>query len=105
MGIEDWSDLFPQTITHAEFAGRDDYGAPAYGSAVEYGARIVGKQKLIKKSDGSEAMSTSLIWILGSPTITTEDQITLPDGSTPPILSVEHFPDADGDHHSKAYLG
>ena len=105
MGIEDWSDLFTQTITHAEFAGRGEYGAPAYGSAVSYDARIVDKQKLVKKSDGSEALSTSSVWIQGNPTITTEDEITLPDGRTPPILLVEHFPDDDGDHHTKAYLG
>jgi len=105
MGIEDWSGLFPQSITHAEFAGRDEYGTPAYGSPASYSARIVAKQTLVKKADGSEALAKSIVWILGTPTLTTEDEITLQDGSTPPILMVEHFPDADGDHHSKAYLG
>ena len=104
MPISDWSDLFTQTITHAAFNTRDSYGKSSFDSGVNYSARIVFKQKLVRKDDGSEVLSRGIVWILGNPTITSEDQITLPDGSTPPILSYEQPSDEDVAHHVKVFF-
>ncbi len=104
MPISDWSDCFPQTITHAAFNARDEYGKPSFDSGVSFDARIVFKQKLVRKKDGSEIMSRGSVWILGNPVITSEDQITFPDGSTPPILSYEQPSDEDGAHHVKVFF-
>lgn len=105
MPIDDFADCFTETITHSEFGGRDDYGKRSFGSPVSLSARVVKKNKLVKASDGSEVMSTTQVWIQGTPTLTPEDQIILPDGSMPIILSVETYPDDDGDHHSKVFMG
>ena len=106
MGISDWSDLMNQTVSHAEFAGRSEYGVPTYGSSVEYSARVVYKQKFIRKADGSEVLSQGQVWLQSNVVATVEDEITLPDGSTPPILAIERFSDETTDfHHTKIYFG
>lgn len=105
MSVDDFANCFTETITHAEFGGRGGYGERSFGSPASYDARIVKINKLVKTSDGSEKMSTSQVWIQGTPVVTPEDQITLPDGSTPIILSVEKFPDDNGDHHVKVFMG
>lgn len=105
MPISDFADMFPQTIVHSEFGGRDAYGKRSFGSPTSYSARVINRNKLVKASDGSEKMSTSQVWIQGLPTVTPEDQIELPDGTTPIILAVEEYPDQDGDHHVKVFMG
>lgn len=104
MGIQDFADMMPQSVQHAEFATRDAYGKPQYGSSVEYSARVVFLNKLVRGPDGAETVARGHVWLLGSPTVSTEDQLTLPDSTTPPILSVEQFPDEAGLHHTKIYF-
>ena len=105
MPISDFTNLMSDTVQHAEFAGRNAYGLPAYGSAIEYTARVVQKATWIRRADGSEVLAKTVVWIAGTPTITPEDQITLPDSTTPPILNTEKLTDADGAHHVKVYFG
>lgn len=105
MSIDDFSDLFTETITHEEFGGRNSYSKRSFGSPANYSARVVKINKLVKASDGGEVLSTTQVWIQGTPTVTPEDRITLPDGTTPIILSVEKYPDDNGDHHVKVFMG
>jgi hypothetical protein len=104
MAISDWSDLFPFTVYHAEFASRDAYGEKNYGSEAGYSARIINKQKLVRGADGQNVLSSGQVWLLGAPAIDVEDKITLPDNSTPPILATERFSDENGWHHTKVYF-
>jgi hypothetical protein len=104
MAISDFSDMMIDTVTHEEFANRDAYGVKSYGSAASYSARVVYKNKLVRNADGNEVLATGMVWFLGTPNVDTEDRITLPDGSTPKILSVDRFPDGDGLHHTKVYF-
>lgn len=105
MSISDFADMMPHTITLEEFAQRDAYGKPSYGSAVNYSARVSYKSKFIRRADGSEVLAQGEVWILGTPTVTVEDRITLPDGNTPVILMTELLSDELGSHHSKVIFG
>ena len=106
MSVSDWSDLMNQTVSHAEFAGRSEYGKPTYGSPVDYSARVVYKQKLVRRPDGSEVVSQGEVWLQSNVSVTSEDEITLPDNTTPPILAVERFSDETSSfHHTKVYFG
>lgn len=105
MAIEDFLDLMPHTVSHAELAGRDDYGKPTYGSAVDYQARVTYKNQKVRASDGSEVVARGVVWIGGTPIISTDDQLTLPDGSSPIILSFEQYADEIGAHHTKIFFG
>lgn len=101
MPVSDWADLFPATVTIAPYVSRGTYGARTFGTAVSYSARVINKTQRVMAPDGTERIATGAVWILGTPIVTAEDQITLPDGSTPSILSVQPIPDQDGAHHVK----
>ena len=105
MSINDWQDLFPHTIYHAEYISRDAYGQPNYGSEVAYRGRVTYKDQTRYFSDGSTIEIKGTVWIQGTPTVSNDDQITLPDGSTPLILSHELIADESGSHHVKIFFG
>lgn len=105
MAISDFLDLMPHTVQHAAFSGRTAYGKPSYGSQTAYRARWVKKLTKVKDFGGNEVMARHVVWIAGTPDIGAEDQITLPDGTTPVLLSVEEFPDESGGHHVKVFMG
>ncbi len=97
--------LMPHTVTVEPLTGRDDYGRPTYGAAVQYRARVVGKQKLVRAADGAERVSATTVYLASAPGVGPEDRITLPDGSRPPILAVSKVPDEKGAHHEVVYCG
>ncbi len=105
MPVSDFDDMMPHTVTVSEFSSRNAYGDANYGSAVSYTARVIYKDQLIKAKDGSQIMAKGMVWLSGTPTLSTEDLLTLPDGTTPPILSQSLIPDEDGSHHVKVFFG
>lgn len=102
---KDFLALMPHTVTIQPLTGRDEYSRPTYGPGIQYRARVVGKQKLVRAADGSERVSATTIYVVGVSGISPEDRITLPDGSQPPILAVSRMPDERGDHHEVVYCG
>lgn len=105
MPISDWKDMFPHEITHYEFADRDNYGAAVYATPATYKARIIRKPTRVRDIDGHEVVARGKVWLLGKPLVTTQDKIELPDGTSPPIIQVETFPDQSDDHHTCLYFG
>lgn len=98
-------ELMSDTITLKSVSGRDAYNVVTYGTGVSYSARVVHKTTLIRSSNGSEILAKGVVWVYGAPVVTEEDQITLSDGSTPPILGVDRYSDEDGDYFTKVYFG
>ncbi len=105
MSINDFADMLNQTIILAEMASRDAYGKPNYGTPVSYKARVTYKQDLLRDAAGREVLSKGFVWIQGAPTVSPEDQLTLPDNTTPPIVTTEIYYDEVGAHHTKVYFG
>jgi len=115
MGISDWVDMMPHTVSLEPFVSEDAYGLPTYGASVDYRARVIRKPHYVRGQEGKDITADGMVWLgpptsdLTSdtvPTVTTRDRITLPDGTltTPPILSVSKIPDEDGDHHIKIHF-
>jgi len=106
MPISDWVDVMPYIVTYQPVTGRDDYGAPTYGTAVDYTARVRRKhQRVVSRVTGQDTISDCQVWVAGIPSsISTDAKITLPDGSSPKIVSWDVVPDENGDHHTKFYL-
>lgn len=107
MAISEFRDLLHQTITLEPWAGRDGYGAPSYGAAVSYSARVVGKQMLVRDMQGQEVTSQFTIYLLSNVAVDGRSRITLPAGyspTNPPILSVGTYPDEDGIHHTTIFV-
>jgi hypothetical protein len=98
--------LLRQTVTHRPFVSRDRYNKATYGAATPLAARITRRPKLIRAADGQEKMSSAEVWLDVWPTMGQEDQLTLDDGTAPPILRVDRLAGPDGSaHHTKVFLG
>ena len=106
MGVGQFSSMMKQTVTIEAAMGPDNYGQQTLAAGVVYQARVINKLVLVKDNTGREVMSKHQVWLAENPTVTVNDRITLPDLTTPPILSVETYPDdKDDPHHTKIFLG
>lgn len=106
MGIADFLDLMPQTVTLTPFSSIDKYGERTFGTAKNVKARVVDREERIAIAGGEYAIARGKVYLgeLVSPVPSTKDQLTLPDGSTPEILAVRKFPDQAGDHHQVVFF-
>ncbi len=104
MSVDDWADLFTETVTLKPFVSRDARGLVTFGTGTDFKARVIHKPTMVRNKQGSEVVSSGQVWIQGTPTVTPEDEITLPDASTPELLAAISFPDEDGAHHTKIFF-
>lgn len=101
-----FTSLMPSTVTIAGRTGHSNYGVPTWSTGTTYRARIVHKPRFVRVDEAHTLAIRHDVWIASTGnTITADDRITLPDGSTPPILAVERYEDADGPHHVHLMLG
>jgi hypothetical protein len=100
-------DLMTDTVTVNTFSTWDAYGKPSHSTASSsYSARVVKIHKLVRTPDGTEKLATTLAWIASTGFISPNDKITLPDGTSPVILTADAYPDEDGRfHHIKILFG
>lgn len=105
MAISDFLEYMPHTITYQEYLGRSDYGEPSYGSPIEYRARVIYKPSFVRAADGSRIVARGYIWFGTAITVSVEDRVYMPDGTTAQIVMVELMSDEDGLHHTKIYFG
>lgn len=101
---EDFAELIHDTIRISPLTGRDKYGQPVYGSPVERLGRLVRTTKLVRSNDGSLVASSQQLTLGNVPGLTVESSIELPDGSRPTILSVEQYPDENGNLYTMKVL-
>lgn len=80
----------------------NDYGKPTFSAPVDIKARRFEKVKMTRDIEGRETVSTAQIFCEVS-TITTNDRITLPDGTKPLIISVSNVDGFSGYHHTEIY--
>lgn len=105
MDISTWADMMPHTVTIEPWQSIDEYGAPTYGVAVVYRARVQAKIRKIVTAQGEEVVSTITCYIAGLE-ITPRDRMTLPNQfspNQPKILGVGLISDEAGLHHSVVY--
>jgi len=109
MSLSDWEDLCPHTICWEPVLSRDGYGKPTYGAASTFRGRRVFKIERVPsggQGEGAVVLSSSQIWILGTPEVGYEDRVYVQgDIKFPPILNVQKFPDESGDFFVKVLLG
>lgn len=101
-------ELFQTTITQAGWAGMstDGYATATYSTdTTSYPARVVTEQRLVRTFDGTEELSNTTVWVASTSTFSPLDQFTLPDGTTPGLLSLETFRDENGVTHTKLGFG
>lgn len=106
--------LMTDTISWSTAGALDSYGVPTFGAVRSMRARIVEKTGEIRDKAGNVREARGVIWCVQDSTHanaqtflpTADDKVLLPDGTTPPILTVESYPDADGvTHHHRVTFG
>lgn len=105
MNMNDFKHMMPHTVVHTPVLSRDSYGKITYGTGVSYQSRVVYKNKQVRSANGEIVMSAGTVWFAQTISISASDKITLPDGTTPQIISVEKYPDDRGDRFTKIYFG
>lgn len=103
--MNDFTHMMPHTVTHTPVSSRNSYGKITYGTAVSYTARVVYRNKQVRSPSGELVMAAGTVWFAGTVSMSPDDKITLPDGSTPQIISVEKYADDVEDRFTKIYFG
>ena len=99
-------DLMPSTVTVYAKASADAYGKVTFGATgVATRCRIQQTGRVVKGADNRDVYETGVIIFYGTPTITEDSKIVLPDGSTPLILSIRDHNDEDGANHTTVSFG
>lgn len=95
--------LMSTSVTHQAWAGMstDGYVTDTFGTGTVYQARVVSGQRLVRTFDGSEDVAATTVWVASTSTFSALDRWTLPDGTSPPLLSIETFRDETGVTHTK----
>ncbi len=100
--------LMPDTIKISTRTGHNNYGEASYAASTStHAARILEKPGFIHGEGSEEVAYRHVLWVrsTGTTKITATDRLKLPDGTTPPIVAVERYPDEDGPNHVVIKLG
>ena len=85
------------TLTIEPWLSQDVYGKATYGPKVSISARISEKPTRVLDATGQTVVTGAVAWTdAGTTVITSKDRVTLPDGSQPPVISVQRMPDELG---------
>jgi hypothetical protein len=71
-------------------------GVRTFAASTNHSVLIVHKEKMVRAEDGKEHLSVTQIYFLEPKNISMEDEITLPDGKKPQILSVDGLMNPSG---------
>lgn len=98
--------LMPDTVTVYPLSSLDDYGKRAWSATgTSYRCRIQDDSGLHRTPDGREVVITGKAYLYGSPALTTNHKIVLPDGTSPIIVYASVNNDESGSHHTLIRFG
>lgn len=103
--INEFLDMLACSVTHEPRISRDEYGAPTFGAATSYTARIQYKTQMVRANSGEDVLASGSIIFGTVLSVTADDRITLPDGSQPLIISWESPYDEKELVYTKVYFG
>ena len=83
------------------------YGVPSYTTSVTtLKAHYTKDHRETRDNQGNTVAQSGTVWLAGSTTtVEVTAKITLPDGTSPPIISVTHYSDGDGLYGQRLALG
>lgn len=107
MGIvADFGELLVHQISWEQRVSVDSYGKASFGAAIVFTARIDYKRRNFVNAQGQIILTRGTVVIGGTPLVQPGDRITLPDGSTPPILDASTVDDLEGvAYHTEVTFG
>lgn len=99
-------EMMPATVVRSTRSGHTNYGAASFAAATtSIRARIVDKPGFTRNRDGEDVGYRSVAWLASTGVLDISDRFTLPDGTAPPVVAFEKYPDDDGCHHYKLFFG
>lgn len=100
------TDLMVETITIASVSSKDAYGKHTWSAPTSINkCRVQTGSHKVLDTAGQETIAEGKVYVPNHPSVTVNSKLTLPDGTTPPILSVDTFGDERGDHHTVIHYG
>lgn len=95
------------TVTRVTGVDTDGYGEPAYATSVSTcWCRVTQKQTLVRTFEGTQELARTVCWVRSTSSFSPVDRITLPDGTTPELISLDEYKDEAGNpHHHTLYFG
>jgi hypothetical protein len=91
--------LMLETVVWKPLTGRNSAGEPTYGAPTTLLCRIERTQRLVVAKDGQYRVSSNTIYLDDVYGVTVDDQVTLPNSTTPFILNVETLFDDVGPYN------
>jgi hypothetical protein len=100
------TEIMIDTITVASVTAKTAYGVRTWGTATTISnCRVQTGSHKVLDSEGTEKVASGKVYVPGSPTITINDKLTLPNGSQPPIIKVVSVNDQSGANHMVIHYG
>lgn len=99
-------ELMPSTVTIYAQSARDAYGKQSFSATgTEVRCRVVPEIKVMQTADAREVVSAGRVICYGTPAVTTNSRLRLPDGSDAIVLAVQVQNDEEGPHHTVITFG
>jgi hypothetical protein len=86
------------TIVWRKFLSQTGAGEPSYAQVSSFKAYIATSDRIVRSVEGEEVVSKTQLFVNGSDAtqITLKDELTLPNGSKPPIIGIDLLYDEKG---------
>lgn len=100
-------EMMPDTVSFYAESSKDKYAKATFsGTATSVRGRIIFEQNLVKNEQGEDVVTGGRVYLYGDySTLTLGHKITLPNGNSPIIVSVESKKDTAGVHHTIVHFG
>ena len=101
-----FSVMMTQTVSVYAKTSRDAYGKGTFsGTAATFKARVQEDRDVTSGTDMREVMETGTVYAYGTPTVTVDDKIVLPDATVCKVTQVTIVSDENGPHHTVIRFG
>jgi hypothetical protein len=98
--------MMPSVITIYPKTSRDGYGKGTFsGSGTAVRCRIQDAQNVSSGSDTRDVIETGVIYCYGTPTVTVDDKVVMPDSKVVKITAIDVVGDDEGLHHTIIRFG
>lgn len=99
-------EMMPSTVTVFPQSSRDAYGKQTFaGTGTVVRCRVVPTNDVIRDANGREVVASGRVLCYGTPAVTVDSRLLLPDGSDAIVVAVQVQNDEDGAHHTVVTFG
>lgn len=101
-----YASMMPSTVQRSTRSGHSNYGSPTYSTTItRIRARVVAKPGFVRNQTGEDVAFHTVAWLASTGTLDISDRYQLPDGTAPPVVNLERYPDEDGTYYHKLFFG